>query len=230
MRGIAVAIDEQADLSREIAALETLVELDGFDDALLEQAEAMLEGAFHAGGGAARSPSDIFAGGRPRRGTERLKRCSDEWTRRVHAAERRRAQFSRPLIDEHDFRNSRVVHIVNGLSESEICWIRHVFMPECASRVDYGRRYQRMFWRQFQATLPEGHRLDMTLLQRMAELMVFSFASWRVDYLIQTEPLWELFGVGKSNWHQRYVPHWRAMERAALLHHRRCLMAVLRDS
>ncbi|MCK9468222.1 MAG: hypothetical protein M0Q49_02290 [Porticoccaceae bacterium] len=217
---------ENLDLAREIAALEQHLEAESYDDALLEQAEQLLARAFRPAEPLTLSPSDVFTGGRPRSGSMRLKRCSRSWTEMVHAPETRRAHFSRPLLQPGALEGARVMRIVSELPESQLCWLRHVFMPDGPARQEYSQRYQATFWREFCAAF-DISRLDRVLLQRMAVTMVQSFGSWRFDYLIQTTDLWELFGASKSNWNQRYAPHWRTMERLLALHHQRCLMAVL---
>jgi hypothetical protein len=221
-----MAVDETpAELDREIAALEEMIELEGFDPELLGQAESLLRNAFHTFGTSTVSPSGIFSGQRGQRGGLKLKKCSSNWTRMVYASATRPAQFSRPPIAEFDFRSSRVVAIVNELPEQQLCWVRHCFMPDGAARAGYTRRSCQMFWAEYAAVL--SGRLDRVLLQQMAQIQVFGYCNWQVELALEVEPLWSIVGMSKANWNARYAPHWRTMTRQLQLLHRRSLTAVL---
>jgi hypothetical protein len=76
-------------------------------------------------------------------------------------------------------------------------------------------------------TLGADNRLDIIVLQNMARHLVLKPVSWHIAYKLEIFSPWDVFGVGKSNWHKRYAAHFREMERQLLLHHNRCLMAVI---
>lgn len=174
------------------------------------------------------SSSNVFAMGRPKDNASlRLKRCSRKWTKMIYAPETRRAQFSRPPLHASDFRCARIIRAINELSEPQLCWIKHLYMPRGHAAMEFGKRFAVFFWHEYLASAKPSPRLDHVVLQRMANLVVFAPVDFRIFHTLEYEPLWQIFGIGKSNWHKRYSMQLMNMKRIIWLHHNRSLMSVL---
>ena len=169
-----------------------------------------------------RSPSEIMAGGA--KGSMELKRTSAAISRRVHATNKARAQFSRPVIDGR-YRGGRIFARINQLPEGHITTLRALYqLPgpdqyECQAKL--ANEIHEAYTAAWEGPLRAKTR---NLIRVMVDTAIFAARNPAVARATLMTPH-DLFGVGPKAWQQSYAKHWRGVR--DMLHERQSEAAIL---
>ena len=153
-----------------------------------------------------RSPSEIMAGGV--RGDRLLRPTSTAISRRIHAASRARAQFSRPVIDGR-YRGGGIFARINSLPADHIVTLRALYQLPGPDQYGYqirlAARLHEAYTREWQGPI---RAKTAALVRSMVNACIFSARHPELSWGLHSHP-WGYFGVTSGAWRKTYQSHWR---------------------